>query len=122
MLFEEDKCKVSATEPTVGQIFSEIIFFDYCLREKPKSRPCFAVQSRLSKQELKETYLSFDVKREEEGMHDMEKFSFDPVKTAECGLMTGESSLVLFSYERREAMYGGALWQSAEYQQKKKNG
>ena len=121
-LFAEKAVGNTVSEMTTNIIFSEIIFFDYCLREKPKSRPCFAVQSRLSKQELKETYLSFEVKREEEGMHDIEKFSFDPVKTAECGLMTGESCLVLFSYERREAMYGGALWQSAEYQQKKKNG
>ena len=47
---------------------------------------------------------------------------FDPAKTAEIGVATGESYLVLFSYEKREAMYGGAVWQSAEYQQKKKNG
>ena len=121
-LFAEKAVGNTASEMTTNIIFSEILFFDYCLREKPKSRPVFGSQSRLDKQELKEAYLSFEVKREEEGMHDIEKFSFDPVKTAECGLMTGESCLVLFSYERREAMYGGALWQSAEYQQKKKNG
>lgn len=91
------------------QTFEEILFYDYCLREKPKSRPCFAVQSRLSKQELKETYLSFDVKREEEGMHDVEKFSFDPVETAEQEKPAGEPCLILFSYEKREVMYGGAV-------------
>ena len=122
ILWEFAKEKLFAETEKASIVFAEILFFDYCLREKPKSRPVFGSQSRLDKQELKEAYLSFEVKREEEGMHDIEKFSFDPVKTAECGLMTGESCLVLFSYERREAMYGGALWQSAEYQQKKKNG
>ena len=90
-------------------IFAEILFFDYCLREKPKSRPYFAMQSRLSKQELKETYFSFGVKREEEGMHDIEKFSFDPVEAVEQGKVVGNPCQVLFSYERRDAMYGGAV-------------
>ena len=103
-------------------IFSEILFFDYCLREKPKSRPCFAKQNQLDKQTLKEVYASLEVKREEEGMHDIEEFSFDPVKTAESGAITGNPCYVLFSYESREAMYGGALWQSVEYHKKKKNG
>jgi hypothetical protein len=76
----------------------------------------------MDKQTLKNSYLAFGVKREEEGMHDIEEFSFDPVKTAECGEATGESCLVLFSYERREAMYGGALWQSVDYHNRKKNG
>ena len=90
------------------RIFDEILFYDHCLREKPKSRPVFAVQSQLDKQSLKEAYLSFGVKREEEGMHDIEKFSFDPVETAEQGKMAGEPCMILFSYEKREAMHGGA--------------
>ena len=110
------------TEETASKVFGEILFFDYCLREKPKSRPSFVKHSQMDKQTLKNSYLTFGVKREEEGMHDIEEFSFDPVKTAEQGVATGEPCLVLFSYEKREAMYGGALWQSAEYQQKKKNG
>ena len=114
-LFEVDNCETA-------KVFGEILFFDYCLREKPKSRPSFARYSQMDKQTLKVVYESLGVKREEEGMHDMEEFSFDPAKTAECGKVTGKTCYVLFSYERREAMYGGALWQSAEYQQKKKNG
>ncbi|MBP3593174.1 MAG: B12-binding domain-containing radical SAM protein [Lachnospiraceae bacterium] len=108
-LFAEDNDRAFATGPATSQIFAEILFFDYCLREKPKSRPCFAMQSRLDKQELKETYLSFGVKREEEGMHDIEQFSFDPVETAEQGKVVGKPCQVLFSYERRDAMYGGAV-------------
>ena len=90
------------------ETFEEILFYDYCLREKPKSRPPFAVHSQLDKQSLKEAYLSFGVKREEEGMHDIERFSFDPVETAEQGKMAGEPCMILFSYEKREAMHGGA--------------
>ena len=90
------------------QVFEEILFYDYCLREKPKSRPSFAVHSQLDKQSLKDAYLSFGVKREEEGMHDIEKFSFNPAATAEQGEAVGEACYVLFSYEKREAMYGGA--------------
>ena len=114
-IFEVDNCETA-------KVFGEILFFDYCLREKPKSRPSFVEHSQMDKQTLKNSYLTFGIKREEEGMHDIEEFSFDPVKTAEQGVATGEPCLVLFSYEKREAMYGGALWQSAEYQQKKKNG
>ena len=108
-LFAEDNDRAFATDSATSQIFAEILFFDYCLREKPKSRPCFAVQSRLSKPELKETYFSFGVKREEEGMHDIEKFSFDPVEAVEQGKVVGNPCQVLFSYERRDAMYGGAV-------------
>ena len=72
------------------------------------------MQSQLDKQELKEIYLSFGVRREEEGMHDIEKFSFDPVKTAEQGKETGSPCYVLFSYEQREAMYGGATTRYSE--------
>ena len=108
-LFGEDNDEASATDSATSQIFAEILFFDYCLREKPKSRPYFAMQSRLSKQELKETYFSFGVKREEEGMHDIEKFSFDPVEAVEQGKVVGNPCQVLFSYERRDAMYGGAV-------------
>lgn len=90
------------------EVFNQILFYDYCLREKPKSRPSFAPQSRLDKQTLKEAYLAFGVTREEEGMHDMEQFSFEPVCTAKAGEATGKACRVLFSYEQREAMHGGA--------------
>lgn len=89
-------------------VFEEILFYDYCLREKPKSRPAFAVHSQLDKHALKEAYHSFGVKREEEGMHDIEKFSFDPVETAEQGCKAGEPCRILFSYEKKDAMYGQA--------------
>ena len=97
------------------QAFEEILFYDYCLREKPKARPSFAVHSLLDKQELKEIYLSFGIKREEEGMHDIEKFSLDPVKTAEQGKKMGSPCYVLFSYEQRDAMYGGATTRGCEF-------
>ena len=90
-------------------MFSEILFFDYCLREKPKSRPNFVKQTQLDKQTLKTVYASIGVKREEEGMHDVEAFSLDPVKTAVNGAVTGGSCYVLFSYEEREKMYGSAV-------------
>ncbi len=96
------------------RIFDEILFYDYCLREKPKARPAFGTHSQLDKQELKETYLAFGVKREEEGMHDVEKFSFEPTQTAECGKRTGSPCYVLFSYEQREAMHGGATTRCCE--------
>ena len=78
--------------------------------------------SQMDKQTLKEVYASLEVKREEEGMHDVEEFSFHPAKTAQSGEVIGNPCYVLFSYEKREAMYGGALWQSVEYHKKKKNG
>ena len=121
-LFAEALASSIAAVMSYEEVFCELLFFDYCLREKPKSRPSFAPQSRMDKQSLKEGYLSFGVKREEEGMHDIELFSFDPVKTAKCGAVCGKACYVLFSYETREVMYGGALWQSAEYRKRKKNG
>ena len=76
-MFAEDNDRAFATGPATSQIFVEILFYDYCLREKPKSRPCFVTNSQMDKQALKEVYLSFGVKREEEGMHDIEWFSFE---------------------------------------------
>jgi len=120
ILWEFAERKISAETFSI-QVFSEILFFDYCLREKPKSRPYFVKHNPLDKQALKEIYTSFGVKREEEGMHDIEEFSFDPVRTAKHGVVKGKPCYVLFSYEQREAMYGGAVWQSVEYRRKKKN-
>lgn len=95
-------------EENTLQIIEEILFYDYCLREKPKNRPVFGRYSQLDKRALKEIYLSFGVKREDEGMHDIEQFSFEPVATAESGKKNGESCAILFSYKKRETMYGGA--------------
>ena len=109
ILWEFAKEKLFAEVGKASEVFAEILFFDYCLREKPKSRPAFYGQNRLSKQELKEIYLSFGVKREEEGMHDIEKFSVNPAETAESGKAEGTPCYVLFSYEERDAMYGSAV-------------
>ena len=54
-------------------------------------------------------------------MHDIEEFFFDPEKTAKQGEIKGKPCYILFSYESRDAMYGGATWQSVEYRRKKKN-
>lgn len=95
-------------------LFSQILFYDYCLREKPKSRPGFVQQTQLEKQMLKDIYASFGVKREEEGMHDIEAFSFDPGAAAKVGKAVGKPCYVLFSYEQRDAMYGGATIRQIE--------
>jgi len=95
-------------------LFSQILFYDYCLREKPKSRPGFVQQTQLEKQVLKDIYASFGVKREAEGMHDIEAFSFDPGEAATVGKAVGKPCYVLFSYEQRDAMYGGATIRQIE--------
>ncbi|MBE5950724.1 MAG: DUF4080 domain-containing protein [Lachnospiraceae bacterium] len=89
-------------------VFEQILFFDYCLREKVKGRPEFGRHSHMEKQELKQAYERFGVNRDEEGMHGLEKFSLDPVCTAEKGKTTGKAQMVLFSYEEREPIYGQA--------------
>ena len=104
----ESLAEAVAWSESETHVFEEILFYDYCLREKPKARPAFAVHSQLDKHALKEAYLSFGVKREDEGMHDIEKFSFDPVETAEQGCKAGKPCRILFSYEKKDAMYGQA--------------
>ena len=89
-------------------VFEQILFFDYCLREKVKGRPDFGRHSHMEKQELKEAYERFGVKREEEGMHGLEKFAFDPVLTAGNGEKVGKTCVILFSYDKREPIYGQA--------------
>ena len=108
ILLEFVKERLLLKTETELPVFGQILFYDFCLREKPKSRPSFGQCRQLDKQKLKEIYLSFGVKREEEGMHDIEEFSFDPVAAAEKGSVTGEACYILFSYETREAMYGQA--------------
>lgn len=90
------------------EVLEELLLYDYCLREKIKGYPTFAKRSQMEKQELRESYLAFGIKKEEEGMHDIEKFSFDPAMTAFWGKQTGAPCKVLFSYEQREPMYGQA--------------
>lgn len=90
-------------------VLEQILFYDYCLREKVKGRPAFGVHSHMDKQELKVAYEMFGIRREEEGMHGVEKFAFSPQETAENGVPTGEECLILFQYERREPIYGQAL-------------
>lgn len=90
------------------EILEQLLLYDYCLREKIKGCPTFAKRNQMDKQELRESYTTFGIKKEEEGMHDIEKFSFDPVMTAFWGKQTGAPCKVLFSYEEREPMYGQA--------------
>lgn len=91
------------------EVLEQILFYDYCLREKVKGRPAFGCYSQMEKQELKEAYASFGIQREKEGMHGVEKFSFDPEETAKQGKKTGAACRILFSYETREPIYGQAL-------------
>lgn len=90
------------------EVLEELLLYDYCLREKLKGSLAFATRNRIEKQELKESYLTFGIKKEEEGLHHIEKFSFDPIMTAYWGKATGAPCKVLFSYEEREPMYGQA--------------
>ncbi len=90
------------------EILEELLLYDYCLREKLKGSLSFAIRNRIEKQKLKESYIAFGIKKEEEGMHDIEQFSFDPIMTAFWGKQTGAPCKVLFSYEEREPMYGQA--------------
>ena len=90
------------------EVLEELLLYDYCLREKLKGALSFATRNRIEKQELKESYIAFGIKKEEEGMHDIEQFSFDPIMTAFWGKQTGAPCKVLFSYEQREPMYGQA--------------
>lgn len=90
------------------EVLEELLLYDYCLREKLKGALSFATRNRIEKQELKESYIAFGIKKEEEGMHDIEQFSFDPMMTAYWGKQTGAPCKVLFSYEQREPMYGQA--------------
>ncbi len=106
--FVKDRLLLKTELETELPVFGQILFYDFCLREKPKSCPSFGRCRQLDKQKLKEIYLSLGVKREEEGMHDVEEFSFNPVATAEQGSVTGEACHILFSYEKREAMFGQA--------------
>ena len=90
------------------EVLEELLLYDYCLREKLKGSLSFATRNRIEKQELKESYIAFGIKKEEEGMHDIEQFSFDPIMTAYWGKQTGAPCKILFSYEQREPMYGQA--------------
>lgn len=90
------------------EVLEQLLLYDYCLREKIKGCPTFAKRNQMDKQELRESYMTFGIKKEEEGMHDIEQFSFDPVMTAFWGKQTGAPCKVLFSYKEREPMYGQA--------------
>ncbi len=108
ILLEFVKEQGTEKEKMSMSVFEQILFYDYCLREKPKSGPTFFERNCLEKAELKELYSFFDIKREEEGMYDIEQFSFEPEESAECGKEKGKPCYILFSYGQREAMYGNA--------------
>ena len=108
ILLEFVEQRIGTTESV--RVFEELLFFDYCLREKPKGRLSLGMERQLAKQELREAYEAFGIKREEEGMRDVERFSFDPVETAERGNASGEPSYILFDYACREPMYGQAVF------------
>jgi len=90
-------------------VFEQVLFFDYCLREKVKGRPEFGRHSQMEKQEVKEAYALFGAGKEN-GMQGVEKFSFHPVKTAVDGKISGAPCKILFSYETREPIYGQAVY------------
>lgn len=91
------------------ELLKELLWYDICLREKPKTRPEYAKKHQLEKQELRECCLQFGITKETEGMCRMERFSMNPEETAKCGQRFGETCCILFSYDHRESMYGQAM-------------
>lgn len=93
---------------TQKELLQELLWYDLCLREKPKTRPEYAKKNQLEKQELKECFSQYGITREAEGMCQMERFSMNPEKTARNGTRTDGTCYILFSYGHREVMYGQA--------------
>ncbi len=96
-----------ATEPVWIEVLAELLMYDFCSREKPKSRPFFAHSQELCKEQWKayrrENRANGAV---ETGQLAMEYFTYDVLRASATGEINRRESLAVFDYSKRDALYG----------------
>lgn len=86
------------------ELFSELLIYDLCLREKPKSRPPFGSSNR-NKEEIKKLYDCF---RNTKRYIHIESFGFDLIESALTGEAVYRRNAVIFDYDERDPISNSA--------------
>lgn len=89
-------CTISAGEINV---FQEILWYDFCLREPPKKRLSFAPKECLSKKVCQN--IKKQVQTEMQYLY-IEKFSIDVQETAQSGKTIERKHIVIFDYQKKD--------------------
>lgn len=94
-------------DETACRVLAELLMFDFCSREKPKSRPFFAESQDAYREQWRQYRRSYS-----EGMQDvsgqlaMEHFYYDLQKASETGEIEEKEGFVIFDYREREPLHG----------------
>ncbi|MBO5198335.1 MAG: B12-binding domain-containing radical SAM protein [Lachnospiraceae bacterium] len=85
-----------------SEAWDELLFCDFCLREKPKNRPDYAKPQEEYRDWMKNYYDRYG--RELRAHTWLHHFEYSPEKTAERGEPVREDAFLLFEYNRRSPM------------------
>ncbi len=95
------------TKSVWTEVLAELLMYDFCSREKPKSRPFFAHSQELCKEQWKEYRREAKENgADASGQQAMEYFAYDVMKASETGEIKKQVSLAVFDYRKRDALHG----------------
>lgn len=100
--------RIGDGDPEAAGAWDELLMYDFCRRERPKSRPEFAAGQEAWRDEMKKLYDAG-----ERGLRShtwLHHFYYSPEKTAERGQAVRGEAFLMFDYSRRSPMdYGAAV-------------
>ena len=84
------------------EVFREILFYDFCLRESPKSRPIFAPSLEPNRDIIRKAAEAQRKKKEIVGAFHIEHFCYNPEESAVFAKPIIKEQLLLFEYQTRD--------------------
>ena len=110
MAKQQDEKSKAETE-TETEVLSELLMFDYSLREKPKNRPTFAKPQEDYKEDWKRLGKEYLAKKHQQGTDTpgvlaVEHFFYDLAEAVRSGKIRKKEHFVLFDYSERDAVSG----------------
>ncbi len=99
--------RIGEGNPEEGQAWDELLMYDFCRRERPKSRLIFAAPQEEWRDEMKRIYDAG-----EKGMRAhtwLHHFCYSPENTAQSGRAVRAEAFLLFDYSARNPMDYGAV-------------
>lgn len=90
-------------------LFREILFYDFCLRENPKSRPIFAPFLEQGREVIRKAAERIRKEKKILGVFYIERFGYDLEESAAKGTPVAKDHLLIFQYETRDPITHNAV-------------
>lgn len=90
-------------------LLKELLTYDYCLREEPKSKLAFAADTAPYREQIRKAAEKVRKDGEIQGQFHLEWFHFSPEESAKQGIAVKAPGILLFSYKDRNPLTKNAM-------------